>query len=109
MTAYYPPQLPEELKRTPLRKPPPVKKLISYSEKMIVEVESGIDLEPDIDQRRSVDKALPPKPTTPKQVLHKYRFSALFPFVFTVTSFALMLMFVLAGRMPGVLNGQYMV
>lgn len=73
--------------------------------------EEKISVEPDIgDQRQSVYKALPNRPTTPKRVMHKFRFSAVFAFASAVVAFSLKLVFVLAGQEPGgMLQGDYMI
>lgn len=49
------------------------------------------------------------RPTSPRAVMKMYRLSAVLPFLFAVVSFALTLVFVLAGRKPGELEGQFLV
>jgi hypothetical protein len=69
-----------------------------------------IAIEPDLgDLRKSTDKALPAPPTTPKRVLMKYRFSAIFPIAFAVASFVFTLVLVLAGSDEHIFGGQYIV
>jgi hypothetical protein len=69
-----------------------------------------IAIEPDLgDLRKSTDKALPAPPTTPKRVLMKYRFSAIFPIAFAVASFVFTLILVLAGSDEHTFGGQYIV
>lgn len=69
-----------------------------------------ISIEPDLgDQRKSTWKPLPPPPRTPKRVMMKYRFSAVFPIVFGMASFALTLLLVLAEQNFGILGGHYLV
>jgi hypothetical protein len=71
--------------------------------------EDKIYLEPDLgDPRKSTFKALPAPPKTPKRVMRKYRFSAVFPLVFVLASFVLSLVVVLAGRDKGIFDGQYL-
>jgi hypothetical protein len=73
-------------------------------------VEKEISIEPDLgDLRKSTDKALPAPPKTPKRVLMKYRFSAVFPIAFAVASFVFKLVLVLAGSDEHTFGGQYMV
>ncbi|KAA8620123.1 hypothetical protein PtrV1_07217 [Pyrenophora tritici-repentis] len=72
-----------------------------YSEKISIHPDLG-------DLRKSTDKALPAPPVTPKRVLMKYRFSAIFPIAFSVTSFLLMLVLVLAGKESATFGGQYL-
>ncbi|KAH7125425.1 hypothetical protein B0J11DRAFT_579971 [Dendryphion nanum] len=70
--------------------------------------EEKISVEPDIgDQRQSVFKALPSRPTTPKRVMHRFRFSAVFAFVSAIVAFSLKLVLLLAGQEPGTLEGDY--
>jgi hypothetical protein len=67
-------------------------------------------IEPDLgDLRKSTDKALPGLPITPKRVLKKYRFSAVFTIVFATASFVLALVLVLAGNDEHTFGGQYLV
>lgn len=67
-------------------------------------------IEPDLgDLRKSTDKALPAPPKTPKRVLMKYRFSAVFPIFFSIASFSLALVLVLAGHHATTFSGQYLV
>jgi hypothetical protein len=68
-----------------------------------------ISIEPDLDPRRSTDKALPAPPKTPKRVLMKYRFSAVIPILFASASFVLALVVVLAGGEEGPFSGGYLV
>lgn len=69
-----------------------------------------ISIEPDLgDQRRSTSKALPAPPKTPKRVMMKYRFSGVFPFVLSLTTFILTLVMVLAGQDIATFRGQYLV
>lgn len=66
-------------------------------------------IEPDLgDQRRSTYKALPAPPKTPKRVMLKYRFSGVFPFLLSLTSFVLTLVVVLAGQSVGTFEGHYL-
>ncbi|XP_014558698.1 hypothetical protein COCVIDRAFT_43919, partial [Bipolaris victoriae FI3] len=66
-------------------------------------------IEPDLgDLRKSTDKALPGLPKTPKRVLKKYRFSAVFPMVLAIASFVLTLTLVLAGQDAHTFGGQYL-
>ncbi|KAG9190560.1 sphingolipid 4-desaturase/C4-monooxygenase [Alternaria panax] len=72
--------------------------------------EKEIAIEPDLgDLRKSTDKALPAPPKTPKRVLMKYRFSAVFPIAFAVASFVFSLVLVLAESDENTFGGQYMV
>ena len=69
-----------------------------------------ISIEPDLgDLRKSTDKALPAPPKTPKRVLMKYRFSAVFSIAFAVTSFVLTLVLIIAGGDAHTFGGQYLV
>lgn len=69
-----------------------------------------ISIEPDLgDQRKSTWKPLPAPPRTPKRVMMKYRFSAVFPIVSSIASFTLTILVVLAGREDGLLGGQYLI
>ncbi|KAI4950474.1 hypothetical protein J4E91_004357 [Alternaria rosae] len=69
-----------------------------------------IAIEPDLgDLRKSTDKALPAPPKTPKRVLMKYRFSAIFPIAFAVASFVFTLVLVLAGSDEHMFGGQFIV
>jgi hypothetical protein len=69
-----------------------------------------IFLEPDMgDPRQSTLKALPSPPKTPRRVMMKYRFSGVFPIVFTVVGFVLLLVVMLAGREKGKFDGYYLV
>ncbi|KAF1993119.1 hypothetical protein P154DRAFT_540685 [Amniculicola lignicola CBS 123094] len=61
------------------------------------------------DLRKSTYKALPSPPVTAKRVMYKYRFSAIFPFAFAATSFALTIVLLMAGSRPGVLDRQFMI
>ena len=72
-----------------------------YSEKISIQPDLG-------DLRKSTDKALPAPPVTPKRVLMKYRFSAIFPIGFAITSFVLVLVLVLAGKERGTFGGQHL-
>jgi hypothetical protein len=72
-----------------------------YSEKISIEPDLG-------DLRRSSDKALPSPPKTPKRVLMKYRFSAVFPIALAVASFVLAIVVVLAGRKKGMFGRHYL-
>ncbi|EUC41105.1 hypothetical protein COCMIDRAFT_65052, partial [Bipolaris oryzae ATCC 44560] len=66
-------------------------------------------IEPDLgDLRKSTDKALPGLPKTPKRVLKKYRFSAVFPMVLAIVSFVLTLTLALAGHDAHTFGGQYL-
>ena len=72
--------------------------------------EEKISIEPDLgDQRRSVYKALPSPPKTPKRVMMKYRFSSVVPLVLSIATFIPTLMVVLAGHNVGIFEGQYLV
>jgi hypothetical protein len=72
--------------------------------------EDKILIEPDMgDPRQSTLKALPAPPKTPKRVMRKYRFSAVFPLVFVLVGFVLSLVVVLAGQQKGTFDGQYLV
>lgn len=69
-----------------------------------------LSIEPDLgDLRRSTDKALPGLPKTPKRVMMKYRFSAVFPIVFAIAGFILTLVLVVAGKDAYTFGGQYLV
>lgn len=69
-----------------------------------------LTIEPDLgDLRKSTDKALPAPPKTPRRVLMKYRFSAFFPIIFSIASFVLVLVLVLAGNHQSTFSGQYLV
>ncbi|EMD68434.1 hypothetical protein COCSADRAFT_62033, partial [Bipolaris sorokiniana ND90Pr] len=66
-------------------------------------------IEPDLgDLRKSTDKALPGLPKTPKRVLKKYRFSAVFPMVLAIASFILTLTLALAGHNAHTFGGQHL-
>jgi hypothetical protein len=71
--------------------------------------EKEIAIEPDLDLRKSTDKALPAPPKTPKRVMMKYRFSAVFPIAFAVASCVLSILVVVAGQGTDMFNGQYLV
>jgi hypothetical protein len=72
--------------------------------------EKEISIEPDLgDLRKSTDKALPAPPKTPKRVMMKYRFSAVFPIAFAAASFVLTIGVVMAGQESNVFGGQYLV
>jgi len=82
-------------------------KKVSFDDSFLSE---KISIEPDLgDQRKSIYKALPAPPTTPKRVLKKYRISAIIPCVLAVTSFVLTIAVVLAGQRKGAFGGQYLV
>lgn len=69
-----------------------------------------MSIEPDLgDQRKSIFKALPAPPNTPKRVMMKYRFSAVFPFVIAVASFVLTIAVVLARKENGTFEEQYLI
>jgi hypothetical protein len=70
--------------------------------------EKEIAIEPDLDHRNSTDK-LPAPPKTPKRVMMKYRFSAVFPIAFAVASCVLSILVVVAGQGTDMFNGQYLV
>jgi hypothetical protein len=94
-----------DIKRPPLTRPAPIsRKNISYSEKILVPVEPDLG-----DPRKSIEKALPSRPTTPGTIMKRFRVTAVLPFAFAVISFALTLVFVLAGSKPGELEEQFMV
>ena len=83
--------------------------LPSYSGMAQPFCEDKIYIEPDLgDPRQSTLKALPAPPKTPKRVMRKYRFSAVFPLVFVLAGFVLSLVVVLAGRDKGTFDGQYL-
>ncbi|KAH7357663.1 hypothetical protein BKA66DRAFT_574300 [Pyrenochaeta sp. MPI-SDFR-AT-0127] len=69
-----------------------------------------MSIEPDLgDQRKSIFKALPAPPKTPRRVMMKYRFSAVFPFVVGVASFVLTLVVVLAGTGNRIFEEHYLI
>jgi hypothetical protein len=72
--------------------------------------EKEISIEPDLgDLRKSTDKALPAPPKTPKRVMMKYRFSAVFPIAFAAASFVLTIGVVMAGQERNIFGGQYLI
>lgn len=75
-----------------------------------IQWEEKISIEPDLgDQRRSTYKALPAPPKTPKRVMMKYRFSGVFPFIFSLAAFVLTLLVVLADHRINAVQGQYLI
>ncbi|KAF3007740.1 hypothetical protein E8E13_009930 [Curvularia kusanoi] len=75
-----------------------------------IQWEEKISIEPDLgDQRRSTYKALPAPPKTPKRVMMKYRFSGVFPFIFSLGAFILPLLVVLADHRINAVQGQYLI
>lgn len=73
-----------------------------WSEKIVIEPDLG-------DQRKSIYKALPPPPTTPRRVLVKYRFSAVFACLFAGISFVLSSIVVLAGTNADLFSGHSLI
>jgi hypothetical protein len=67
-------------------------------------------IEPDFGcQRQSLYRGLPSPPRTSKQAMNKMRLSAIIPFAFAATSFALTIVFLLGGNRSSVTDDQYMV
>ncbi|KAF2642457.1 hypothetical protein P280DRAFT_505876 [Massarina eburnea CBS 473.64] len=66
-----------------------------------------IDIEPDMDARHSIEKALPKPPITPKTVMKKFRFSAVLVFAAGVVVLVLGLLVILAGKNVGQLEGEF--
>ncbi|KAF1960469.1 hypothetical protein CC80DRAFT_583175 [Byssothecium circinans] len=66
-----------------------------------------IVVEPDMDPRKSIQRALPRRPTTTKTFMRNLRFSALLTFTAGLVVFVLGLLVILAGKRPGQLEGQF--